>query len=134
MIYTSYFANRKIPKNIVRIAVCLYPPKWYHGPQMRDVTPSYSILKMSKGQEDYTQRYKSEILARLNTQNVLRNINTISNGQDAVLLCFEKPEDFCHRHILAEWLTNNTDQTITEWKDVVMPEKPKVEQLSLFEL
>ncbi len=24
-----------------------------------------------------------------------------------ILLCYEKPENFCHRHILAEWLRKN---------------------------
>ena len=24
-------------------------------------------------------------------------------GEDAILLCYETPEDFCHRHVVAWW-------------------------------
>ena len=30
-----------------------------------------------------------------------------------VMLCYEKPSDFCHRHILAAWLTEH-GHTVTE--------------------
>lgn len=33
--------------------------------------------------------------------------------EGAVLLCYEKPTDFCHRHIAAEWL-RGADVTINE--------------------
>ena len=29
------------------------------------------------------------------------------NGKDIALICYEKPSDFCHRHLVAEWLNKN---------------------------
>ena len=26
---------------------------------------------------------------------------------DIALICYEKPSDFCHRHLVAEWLNQN---------------------------
>ena len=26
---------------------------------------------------------------------------------DIALLCYEKPDDFCHRHLVADWLNKN---------------------------
>ena len=26
---------------------------------------------------------------------------------DIVLLCYEKPDEFCHRHLVAEWFNRN---------------------------
>lgn len=31
----------------------------------------------------------------------------LSGGKDIALICYEKPTDFCHRHLVAEWLTTN---------------------------
>lgn len=28
-------------------------------------------------------------------------------GKKICLICFEKPTDFCHRHLVADWLTKN---------------------------
>ena len=35
------------------------------------------------------------------------------NG-NAVLLCWEKPFEFCHRHLVAEWLNNNLNCGVRE--------------------
>lgn len=35
-----------------------------------------------------------------------------------VLLCYEKPEDFCHRHLVADWLNSSKilPYDIKEWR------------------
>jgi len=33
-------------------------------------------------------------------------LEQISQGRDIILCCYEKPEDFCHRKILADWLSD----------------------------
>jgi uncharacterized protein (DUF488 family) len=35
-------------------------------------------------------------------------------GEDAILLCWESPEKFCHRHLVADWLSKKLDIKITE--------------------
>jgi uncharacterized protein (DUF488 family) len=34
--------------------------------------------------------------------------------EGAVLLCYEKPTDFCHRHVAARWLMEGTNVEVTE--------------------
>ena len=58
-------------------------------------------------------------------------IEMLSGGKDDALCCYEKPGDFCHRHILAKWITENTGIEITEF-GVVEKKEPEYEQASLF--
>lgn len=132
-IYTSYFSNGKklAEAGVVMIGIALYPPKWFSGTSLKYVAPTASIL-FAKGQtsEEYTRRYKAEVLARVNPQLLIESLRQLGKGRDVALCCFEKPESFCHRHILAEWLTAKTGIEITEFGYV--PKKPEPQQLSLF--
>ena len=31
----------------------------------------------------------------------------MSGGSNVALVCYEKPSDFCHRHLVAGWLCDN---------------------------
>ena len=127
-LYTSYFANAKAlaKANVMVIGIALYPPRWYNGPSLKEVAPTYSILKMTSSDEEYTRRYKAEILCRMNIQAFLAQVQKLSNGRDVALCCYEKPEEFCHRHLLAEHLRANGVQ-IEEF----VPKEP-IKQLDLF--
>lgn len=132
-IYTSYFSNGKklAEAGVMMVGVALYPPKWFNGFSFKNVAPTSSIL-FAKGQtgEEYTRRYKAEVLSRVNPNLFIESLQRISGGRDIALCCFEKPESFCHRHILAKWLTEKTGVEITEFGYV--PKKPEPQQLSLF--
>lgn len=134
-VYTSYFANgKKLAAAGIRVVgIALYPPKWFYGVSMKNVAPTASIL-FAKNQthEQYTERYKREVLSRVNPQQFMADLRRFSNGQDVALCCFEKPGDFCHRHILAEWLSQATGETIKEYGEPAKPSQPQPEQLSLF--
>ena len=39
-------------------------------------------------------------------------------GEDAVILCWEAPDKFCHRHIVAEWLSYSLGIDIEEYRTV----------------
>ena len=127
-LYTSYFANAKALEkaNIMVIGIALYPPRWYSGPSIREVAPTYSILKMTHSDEEYTRRYKAEILAPMNITAFIDKVRQITCGRDAALCCYEKPEEFCHRQLLAEHLRAHGIE-IEEF----VPKEP-VKQLDLF--
>lgn len=133
-IYTSYFANgKKLNMAGLRmIGIALYPPKWFYGTTIRDVAPSYSILKETSSQEEYVNRFKNEILSKVDAKAFVEKLETISKGKDVVLCCYEKPDEFCHRHLVAEWLTANLGIEVTEFGVVKKSSEPQVEQLSLF--
>lgn len=130
-IYTSYFANsKKLHKeSIVVIGIALYPPKWFAGPSLKMVSPSYDILHNSKSQEDYEQRFSSEILAHRDPNVFLNNIERLANGKDVALCCYEKPGDFCHRHLVAKWMNEKLGLQIEEFG---VSKNPTYIQQSLF--
>lgn len=108
-IYTSYFSNmREITKrHIIPINIALWPPRFFKGKSLRYVAPSRSILKDTKSDEEYIRRYRNEILSNLDIDRLLRDLEILSEGQDVALLCYEKPGDLCHRHLLAEYMNEH---------------------------
>ena len=96
---TSYYAKYK-GENAVSIA--LSKPKWYQCREYKKLAPTWDLLNKYKKDKDevyYIEHYYRDILNKLDPKQVYKEL-----GEDAVLLCWEKSSDFCHRHIVAEWL------------------------------
>ncbi|NTV02456.1 MAG: DUF488 domain-containing protein [Chlorobiaceae bacterium] len=53
-------------------------------------------------------------------------------GEDVVLLCFERPSDFCHRQLVSKWLRQYGVPCVEYEVRNPDVEKPEVETLSLF--
>ena len=34
-------------------------------------------------------------------------LKELTQSDQIILLCYEKPDDFCHRHLVAQWLTEH---------------------------
>lgn len=117
-IYTSYFAKmKKIPENIVKISICGKAPEWYDGIQYKKLAPKYKFFmewKENKDNNFYIEHFNSEVLDTLNAQDVFNKLKELSQGRDCVLLCYEKPGDFCHRHLVADWLSEKLNIEIVE--------------------
>lgn len=128
-IYTSYFAKGKTlkAKKVRMVSIALYPPTNVKCLRMPSLAPTHSILFDKYRTEDrYTHRYLSEVLGKLDAQKVLSEIKALGNGEDVALCCYEKPGEFCHRHIVAKWLTDNTGVVVEEYG--MSKNKPAVEQ------
>lgn len=129
-IYTSYFANLKNleKEDIFPIGICCYPPKWFNGPNLGAIAPTPDILEKCKSSHaEYEKRYKAEVLSIFKDISTLINkISYISGGKDVALCCYEKPSDFCHRHIVAKWLE---EQAGIEVKEFEKTEEMKMEPL-----
>lgn len=107
--YTSYFANiKKLPKDVVPISICGKAPEGYTGLQYKKLAPSWSIWSEWKydhhNNEIYTARFNNEILANLDVNIVMRQLLELTGGKSFCLICYEKPQDFCHRHLVADWM------------------------------
>lgn len=127
LLYTSYFAQlRNLPENVIPISICGKAPEWYNGLQYKKVAPKYGFFMEWKKNHDndyYIEHYNEEVLSKLNPRGVIDEIynllsdeakdiikqeglyKTRSQKIHVALICYEKPSDFCHRHLLAEWLT-----------------------------
>lgn len=136
--YTSYFGKLGALHKIGIVPICIARgiPKFYGGAVEQSVAPYGWMLKDNVTRDQYVEAYFHQVLARVNPIQFLKRCEEISGGRDVALLCYEKPTDFCHRHLLAEWLENETGVEITEFGMVGEPWKhknPKVVQNSLFE-
>ena len=116
MIYTSYFAKLKsLPNNIVPISICGKAPDWYTGLQYKKLAPKYDFFmewKKNHDNEYYIKCFNEQVLSKLNATDVILDLSRIcycfNVGEcDICLICYEKPTDFCHRHLVADWLNQN---------------------------
>lgn len=72
-----------------------------------------------------------EYLHELKVDVVVHQLELLGRGNDVALVCYEKPGEFCHRRIVAEWLKKAAGIPVEEYE---RPEsgKPSLNQLSLF--
>jgi hypothetical protein len=100
---TSYFANRRAVDDPHAVAISRGVPRWFKGRVYDPLRPSWKLLQEAKQgtirHDDYERRYRAEVLAPLDPAVVRREL-----GDDAILLCWERPDASCHRRIVARWL------------------------------
>lgn len=117
-IYTSYFSKlRKIPEDIIPISIARKEPEFFSGLEYKSLAPSWELIqlwKQTQDEEKYTYYYNTSVLGRLNPLNVFRDLARLSGGKDVVLVCYEKPSNFCHRKIVAKWFQNSGIEC-SEW-------------------
>ena len=108
MIYTTYFANlRHLPTTVTPIAICGGVPKFYTGLTYKKLAPKYSFFSVWKETHDndyYIENFNKLVLNALNPKDVVNELLSMSPTTDIALVCYEKPSDFCHRHLVADWL------------------------------
>ena len=112
MIYTTYFAKlKKLPKDITPIAICAKPVPGFQGAVYRQLAPHYdfySKYKIDGDTEYFTTCYNELVLKNLNSPRIVADLYTAAGKSycdgDIALVCYEKSSDFCHRHLVAEWL------------------------------
>lgn len=111
-IYTSYFDNMSnLTEKHVPVSISLIPPEWYDGASIPELAPNQSILHEYRhgpmdaaAMELYKTRFEQEVLLGLDWADVVRKLEVIADGKDVILLCYEAPGLFCHRHLVAEKL------------------------------
>ena len=110
--YTGYFAKLKTyeERGLIPVSICGKAPDWYKGYQFKTFAPKWSFFNEWKNGEHkgdneyYISHFNDEVLTPLNYKNVLKELSEFDDLNKIILLCYEKPGDFCHRHLVAEWL------------------------------
>lgn len=120
-IYTGYYAKLKKYKehNLYPIAISGKRPDFYTEAFWTDFAPRYKdFLEWKSGKDSdiqYTKKYR-EWLDSLNKQEIRDVLEELENeGKDIIFLCYEKPGDFCHRHILADWMEEHLGYVVEEY-------------------
>lgn len=109
MIYTGYFDRLKDYEKAGLTPVCIagYPPKEARFTGIR--FPALAPKKIwwqewhdkHLGNDWYEQKYNETVLNRLSAVETAEKLHTF--GEDIILLCMEKPPQFCHRHLVSKW-------------------------------
>lgn len=120
MLYTTYFAKlKKIPSNIIPVSICGKAPDWYTGLQYKKLAPKYKFFQEWKktGDNDYYVKcFNEQVLSQLTPNQVVQELLLLAKSTDIALVCYEAPGEFCHRHLVADWLIQN-GYYIEEWVD-----------------
>lgn len=70
-----------------------------------ELGPTKKLHSLHTYQEITNEEYETIFRFQLSKKDphvVMRELVALG-GEDATLLCYEKPGDFCHRHIVSEW-------------------------------
>lgn len=121
MIYTGYYAKLKYYTKVglVPFAISGKVPDFYKGERIKDFAPRFEMFQRWKNKEIsnewYVKEYK-EYLETLDKEEVRKFFDSLAEDNvEAILLCYEKPGDFCHRHIIADWLEVNFGYKVNEY-------------------
>ena len=67
----------------------------------------------------YIEQYYKQVLSKVNIEELLKD------EKDPILLCYEKGKDFCHRHVLAEYIELTYGIKV---RDIKIDEKLNIEE------
>ena len=117
-IYTTYFSNvENLPRDIMPIAICGEAPSRWGGLEYKRLAPKWEFFKVWQENHDndyYIREFAEKVTGKLNAKNVVMELGRMSGGRDIALVCYEKPGNFCHRHLVAKWLNENGYE-VKEW-------------------
>lgn len=82
---------------------------------MFNLAPTKYMLSPACKNAEYEHLYKQDILGRLNPREFIQTLQRYDTGNGIALCCYEKPDDFCHRHFLAEWIIEKTGLEVKEF-------------------
>ena len=114
-IYTSYFSNYRNFGDLHPVSIALYLPKYFKGDKEYLLAPSKEILALKDNVDLYTKKFNDE-LSRIDAKLIFKLLKNFSSDKDVVLLCYEKPPQFCHRHLVAKWLEKELNIKVEELK------------------
>ena len=133
--YTTYFGGlARLPSSIFPIAICLIPPKTWTGRRYWKLAPTSAILdawQKNHDEDAYRRDFDSQILSKLDPARTVAELRKMAGrGQEIALVCYEAPGEFCHRHLVADWLRK---AGVAEVKEYPYEQKTQVPgQTSLF--
>lgn len=111
--FTGYFAKLKDYQkaDLTPISIAGKCPSWYHGAEYKKLAPVWSFFSEWKNgshkgdNEYYIKNFNELVLDKLDPAQVIKELEEFTgvSKDKIILLCYEKPSDFCHRHLVADW-------------------------------
>lgn len=85
--------------------------------KMKVLAPSWKLLKEYRSgiisEDQYIERFMKK-LSLLDPYKTVQALGRLTKGLEPLLLCHCSKSEFCHRHIVAEWLEQETGMIIEE--------------------
>lgn len=124
MIYTSYFnCFRRLltaNSNLVFVSIAGKTPDYFNNEILKyqKLAPKrdwwdiwfmryHDNPESQDSQKFYIKKYYETVLNMLDPNKVKSELLELSNRRNIVLMCFETPDKFCHRHIVSDWFRKN---------------------------
>lgn len=109
-IYTASFFNREDYNGVCFSAANSYPKGLeYEYGNLESFKPPWGLVNRFKNDKLTWEEYTEHYIKHLNKVDTNKDIKTIKNilksGQDVTLLCWERNTGYCHRRLLADWLS-----------------------------
>lgn len=126
-LYTSFYGNlRNIPSEFFIVSASrglTEELKMAVDSWDIDLAPTQSIFHDYKNDGDwakYVMRFKADVLPKIDWLEKLEKWEETANKlnkylDNIVILCYEKPEDHCHRHILSEHFEKEFKTEVKEY-------------------
>lgn len=116
---TGYFYN--LTKNEIKgaISIAVGSPRYVTVDlKLKELAPSWDLLQDLRNDRidefEYERRFNLQ-LSKLNPLEIYNKILKLTNDSEPVLMCHCKKENFCHRHLVAQWLEKNLNIKIGEY-------------------
>ncbi|MDD9878334.1 MAG: DUF488 family protein [Magnetovibrio sp.] len=111
MLTGSFFTTADQPG---RIGIARFAPKRFRA------LPRYSALApgpwfKSVPRAEYERRFADQ-LAALDPAAVWDELHALAGGEEPILLCWERPGQFCHRRLVAGWFERGLGETVAEFQ------------------
>lgn len=123
LIYTGYYPMtlRMIDVGVVPVSISATQPGfWLDMPKMPELAPPAHLIYAWKNklitERQFTVAYSTEVLGKFGTAGELRVeiLRRFYGNKPVALVCWEKPEDFCHRFLVADCLSF-AGEHVPEW-------------------
>ena len=106
----------------IPVAISLTIPHWFDGcnVHMTELAPPQEVFKKYKAkiitEQDFITEYIDSISHWVNLEGIIDYLYMLeeATNKEVVLLCYEKSDAFCHRHILRNFLNNRHHLNIEE--------------------
>jgi hypothetical protein len=112
-IWTSNFSRAgRLPD---AVSISRGKPGWFDGRSFDLLAPSWEWIKNTRSGvwnwEQYSETYNG-LLSELDAENVCAAL-----GDGAVMMCYCKPTEDCHRQLVSRWIESETGLIVPEWSE-----------------
>lgn len=125
MIHTSNYNRQGTNTKAIAISYSIIPAirSWFSGKHLPALGPSGDLLGRYKDGSVTEEEYVFEYISLLTKRKITPEIVLEMVPDGSVLLCYERPFEFCHRSILSEYVYRGTGICFPEWLTDIETEK-----------